>query len=190
VSDEERLIGIVRASPRLMAVLEGLRELAMPDWWVVSGGVYQTVWNAVTGREPDYGVKDYDSIYFDPDTSWDAEDAWIRRAAAHFQPPLSEMVEVRNQARVHLWFENKFGEPYAPLANAAESLERFVCPAFSVGVRLEPDDTISIAAPYGLEDVFAMRLRPNPTRPLAGGWGRVTASAKSRWPECEIVGPA
>ena len=31
--------------------------------------------------------------------------------AAAFEPPLRDMVEVRNQARVHLWFEGKFGEP-------------------------------------------------------------------------------
>jgi len=189
MNDHRRLEQIVRASPSLMTVLRGLREIAMPDWWVVSGGVYQTVWNSLTGRAPDYGIKDWDAIYFDPDTSWDAEDVWIRRAAAYFPAPLSDMVEVRNQARVHLWFEDKFGEPYAPLTSAAESLERFVCPAFSVGVRLEPDDSLAIAAPFGLDDVFAMRLRPNPVRGLARGWERTTSSAAARWPEVTIVEP-
>ena len=189
MTDEQRLEQIVRASPPLMAVLHGLRDLAMPEWWVVSGGVYQTVWNSLTGRAPDYGIKDWDAIYFDPDTSWDAEDVWIKRAAAWFPAPLSEMVEVRNQARVHLWFEGKFGEPYAPLNSAAESLERFVCPAFSVGVRLEPDDNLTVAAPFGLDDVFAMRLRPNPARGLANGWARTTSSAAARWPEVTIVEP-
>lgn len=157
---------------------------------VFSGAVYQTAWNALTGRDPDYGLKDYDVGYFDPDTSWDAEDVWIKRVADAFPAPLSEQVEIRNQARVHLWFEGRFGEPYAPLANSAEALERFVCPAFSVGVRLEPDDRISVFAPFGLEDVFALRLRPNPNRPRAEGWTRVTQSAKARWPEATIVEPA
>ena len=52
----------------------------------------------------------------------------IRRVAAAFAPPLRDLVEVRNQARVHLWFEGKFGEPYAPLTARAEALERFVSP--------------------------------------------------------------
>lgn len=188
-ADAQRLERIVRASPRLMQVLEGLRDLAMPDWWVVSGGVYQTVWNALTGRDATYGIKDWDAVYFDPDVSWDAEDVWIKRAAAYFPAPLDAQVEVRNQARVHLWFEDKFGEPYAPLHSAAESLERFVCPAFSIGVRLEADDSLSIAAPFGLDDIFAMRLRPNPLRGLAKGWARTTGSAAARWPEVEIVEP-
>ena len=185
---ERRLGDIVRASPRLMHVLTVLRDLDLPQWRVFSGAVYQAVWNAQTGRDPDYGVKDYDVAYFDPsDTSYEAEDAVIRRVADAFDPPLKEMVEVRNQARVHLWFEGKFGEPYTPLRSTDEALERFVCPAFSVGVRLEPDDTIGVAAPCGLEDVFAMRLRPNPMRPEARGWERTTRSAKARWPEITVV---
>jgi hypothetical protein len=183
-----RLAEIVRASPTLMHVLTVLRRLDLPQWRVFSGAVYQAVWNAQTGRDPDYGVKDYDVAYYDAsDTSYEAEDVVIRRVAAAFEPPLREMVEVRNQARVHLWFEDHFGEPYTPLSSTDEAMERFVCPAFSVGVRLEPDDRISVVAPFGLDDVFAMRLRPNPNRPEARGWARTTASAKARWPEITVV---
>ena len=108
---EAKLADIVRASPGLMHVLATLRTLDLPDWRVFSGAVYQAVWNARTGRAPDYGVKDYDVGYFDPDVSWDAEDVVIKRVAAAFEPPFRDLVEVRNQARVHLWFEGKFGEP-------------------------------------------------------------------------------
>ena len=188
--DEARLIGMMQASPTVMAVMRGLRALDLPDWRLVSGCVYQTAWNAITGRGPDYGLKDYDAVYFDPDTSYDAEDVFIRRAAAAFAAPLDAMVEVRNQARVHLWFEQKFGEPYAPLARTDEALERFVCPAFAVGVRLEEDDRISVAAPFGLDDLFAMRLRPNPRRPInPQGFARVVASARARWPELTVEEP-
>ena len=152
MTPEDRLIGVLRASLTLMRVMEGLRALDMTDWRLVSGCLYQTAWNALTGRDPDYGLKDYDAVYFDPDTSWDAEEVHIRRAAAAFPPPLDAMVEVRNQARVHLWFENKFNEPYAPLGSTDEALERFVCPAFAVAARLEPDGVISLAAPFGLDD--------------------------------------
>jgi hypothetical protein len=187
---EARLVDAVRASPTLMRVLEGVRTLGLPDWRVFSGAVYQTVWNAETGRDPDYGVKDYDVGYFDPDTSWDAEDVWIRRAAALFPAGLSERVELRNQARVHLWFEGRFGEPYTALTRTDEALERFVSPTFAVGVRLEADDRVTVAAPFGLEDVFALRLRPNPIRPGARGWRRAADSAKARWPEIEVLEPS
>ena len=166
---EARLVEIVRASLTLMHVLSLCRAFDLPDWRLVSGAVYQPVWNALTGRDPDYGVKDYDLCYFDPDPSWDAEDVEIKRAAAFFPESLATMVEVRNQGRVHLWFEAKFGEPYQPLTRTDDMLERFVCPAFAVGIRLLPDDRIDVAAPFGLEDLFEMRLRPNPRRPINSG---------------------
>ena len=186
-----RLEAMVRASPRLMRVLTIARDLGLPDWRIVSGAIYQTVWNALTGRDPDYGVKDYDLFYYDgADTSYEAEDVVIRRAAAACPADLAPLIEVRNQARVHLWFEQRFGEPYAPLRCSDEALERFVGPAFAVGVRLESDGRLDIAAPFGLEDIFALRIRPNPNRPRAQGWPKVTASAKARWPELLIVEPA
>lgn len=186
---EARLADIVRADAGLMHVLTTVRGLGLSDWRVFSGAVYQSVWNAVTGRPAGYGVRDYDLGYFDPDVSWDAEDVVIKRVAAAFDPPFRDMVEVRNQARVHLWFEGKFGEPYEALAGTDEALARFVAPAFAVGVRLEADDAISVAAPFGLEDVFSLTLRPNPRRGLARGWDRVVANARARWPELTIIEP-
>ncbi len=186
---EARLVEIVRADPGLMHVLRTVRPLGLDTWRVFSGAVYQSVWNAVTGRPVGYGRKDYDLGYFDPDVSWDAEDGVIKRVAAAFDEPFRSDVEVRNQARVHLWFMDRFGEPYEALTGTDEALSRFVAPAFAVGVRLEDDDTISIAAPFGLEDVFSMTLRPNPNRPLAKGWDKAVASARARWPELTVMAP-
>src|SRR3984893_7094862 len=112
----ERLTAILRATPSLIRVLSVARHLCLSDWLVFSGAVYQPVLNHLTGRPPDYGTKDSDLGYFDAsDPSYDAEDAIIRRVKAAFDEPLRSMVEVRNQARVHLWFETKFREPYGPL---------------------------------------------------------------------------
>lgn len=173
-----RLEAILRGTEGLMTVMETSRRLELPDWLVFSGAVYQPVLNHLTGRAPDYGLKDYDLAYFDAsDTSYEAEDAVIREVAARFEPPLRELVEVRNQARVHLWFEGKFGEPYAPLTSSAEALERFTSATFAVGARLERDGSMSIFAPFGLEDIFALRLRPNPVLQTAG-FRRTAAAAK------------
>lgn len=186
---ENRLEDIVRATPSLMTVLRTARELDLPDWLIFSGAIYQRVFNRLTGRDPDYGVKDYDLGYFDAsDTSYEAEDLVIRRVAAAFDPPLRDLVEVRNQARVHLWFEGKFGEAYAPLTRSADAPSRFTTTAFAVGVRLMDNDSLALVAPFGLEDLFAMRLRPNPNRPTAG-FARTAASVAARWPEVTVLDP-
>lgn len=181
------LVAIVRADAGLMSVLTTVRGLDLPDWLVFSGAVYQSVWNARTGRAAGYGRKDFDIGYFDPDTSWDAEDAVIQRVAAAFDAPLRSEVEVRNQARVHLWHPQKFGGSYAALQNTDEALTRFVAPCFAVGVRLEEDDEITVAAPFGLDNVFNLTIRPTPGRPIAKDWDRIIEKAKARWPELNIV---
>ena len=187
---ETRLIDIVHGVPTTMQVMRVVRDLDLPDAMIFSGAIYQPVWNHLTGRAPDYGIKDYDVAYHDAsDTSYEAEDVVIRRVAAAFEPPLRELVEVRNQARVHLWFEKKFGadEPYPPLESSAAALKRVVATAFCVGGRMEADEALSVFAPFGLEDLFALHLRPNPLRIKgAGGWERTTASAQARWPEITV----
>jgi hypothetical protein len=180
-----RLRAILYACPELMRMLEVARGLDLPDWLLFSGAVYQPVWNHLTGRPAGHGVKDYDLGYFDADTSYEAEDAVIRRVAGAFDPAMASIVEVRNQARVHLWFEGRFGEPYTPLRDTAEALTRFTAPTFAVGVRLEPDGHMHVAAPFGLDDLFALRIRPNPHRPSTA-FARIAASAAARWPEVTI----
>lgn len=185
MTDTNRLIAIIRNDPDLMRVLTTVRGLDLNDWLIFSGAVYQSVWNDLTGRTPGYGVKDFDLGYFEPDVSWDAENAVIKRVADAFDEPLRSRVEARNQRRVSEWFPAKFGEPYPPVSNTAEALTRFVAPAFAVGVRLETDETINVVAPFGLTDVFAMVIRPNPNRPLAKDWSRVVERAVERWPEVQ-----
>lgn len=183
---EARLVGILRATPGLMRVLATARDLDLPDWLVFSGAVYQPVLNHLTGRPLEHGLKDYDLAYYDAsDISYEAEDGVIRKVAAAFDAPLRALVEVRNQARVHLWFDDHFGEPYSPLSCSAEALNRFTAPAFAVGARLGTDGQIEIVAPFGLEDLFAMRLRPNPQRP-SPAFARTAETAKRRWPEVTV----
>jgi len=182
----ERLTAILRATPPLMRVLTVAHRLCLPDWLVFSGAVYQPVLNHLTGRPLDYGIKDYDLAYFDAsDLSYEAEDAVICRVKAAFDDALRSTVEVRNQARVHLWFEAKFGEPYPPLSCTAEALERFTSTTFAVGVRLEPDNRLHIEAPFSLADLFALLLRPNPRRKTVH-FDRTSADVRRRWPELVI----
>lgn len=152
---------IIRAEPVLMAVLEGLRELDLPDPLLGSGAIYNSVWNALTRRPALTGIKDADVVYFDDsDLSYEAEDAVIRRAAAQFEG-LPIPVEVRNQARVHIWFPQKFGTPYPQLRSSAEMMLYFASKTHAVAARLEANDSISIFSPFGLDDIFAFRVTPN-----------------------------
>ncbi|WP_284163975.1 nucleotidyltransferase family protein [Frigidibacter sp. SD6-1] len=186
-SDDQRaaLFDIVRDSPVLMRTLAGLRALDLPDSWLVSGAIYNQVWNHLTGRPEMHGVKDIDLFYFDADTSYEAEDREIRRAALLFPP--EPPVELRNQARVHLWYESHFGQNRAPLPDSRTAIDQFASRTHCVGLRLEADYSLTLHAPYGLDDIFAFRLTPNPCLPNRATHEAKAARQRSCWPELTVV---
>src|SRR5215831_1220729 len=142
-------------------ILERLLELNLTDSWLVSGALFQTIWNVVTDRSPTFGIRDYDVFYFDADLSWTAEDAVIGRSRAAFAD-LPIDVEVRNQARVHLWYPEKFGMPYPPAARATDGINRFLMTCAQIGVR-KVGRTYEVYAPNGFDDIERMVVRPNLT---------------------------
>jgi uncharacterized protein len=148
---------IVEADPGIAAMLAAMRTFEAPDLWLVSGVLFQTVWNVAEGKPRGHGILDYDLFYFDPDTSEEAEDRWIKRAAAHFAFAPRE-VQLRNQARVHLWYPTKFGIPYPQLHSSCDGICQFLMPACMVGMNAKRE----IFAPLGLDDIFDRIIRPNP----------------------------
>lgn len=181
----EELRRIVREDPILWPALLAAREMDLPDWWIVAGAVYDTVWNVLAGRPAGHGIRDIDLFYFDPDTSWEAEDRVIRAAAGRFAatPP----VEIRNQARVHLWYADHFGHAIAPLRDCRDSIAGFAARTHAVGVRLTDGDAMEICAPFGLDDIFALRLVPNLRNPNRAPYTAKAARMKATWPEIEVV---
>lgn len=178
---------IVRATPVLIRTLVAMNDLGLPDAWLVSGGIYQTVWNALTGRPSGFGIKDYDVIYFDgADLSYEAEDRVIRNMNAAL-PDLADKLEVRNQARVHLWYEQRFGRPYFPLSCAMESLTTYAAKTHAVAVRLGEGTTLDVRAPFGLSSIFAMRLVPNPLTDNRPTYDEKAKRMTALWPELEVV---
>jgi uncharacterized protein len=183
----EGLERIIRADPHLMQLLHVAREADLPQWRVVAGCIYQTVWNSLTGRPPGTGINDYDLIYFDEaDLSQEAEAAIESRIRSKL-PVLPAPVEVRNQARVHLWFEDWFGIAYPPLSSADEGITRYASATHAVGVRLTQDDHLEIFAPFGLDDIFGMIVRPNYVLPNKATHERKAARAQAIWPELRVI---
>ena len=184
MSAEERLARILRDDPLIARTLRVAEGLGLPDWWLVSGAVYNTVWNAQTGRPSGYGIKDIDLFYFDgSDLSYEAEDAVIRTALPSFEP--APPVEIRNQARVHLWFERHFGHPCRPLRSCRDSIAQFAAETHAIGIRTR-SGRLEIHAPFGTDPLLDLTLVPNPRRP-----NRATYEAKAKrtatlWPEVLI----
>lgn len=182
---EKRLEDIVCSDDQVMALLEFLARSEKVPWCLGAGIPVGRVWNHLTGRPRDHGLKDIDFALFDPtDLSYEREEALAARLDTAF-PRFSVPFDVKNQARVHLWYEAKFGRPVAPFASLEEALATWPTTCNALGVFLE-EEKISIIAPYGLEDLFAMRVRPNKRLVTEEVYRTKVGRWKDCWPELKI----
>jgi hypothetical protein len=184
--DEERFLGIVLANPTVRKVLDRAPRLGVQDWWLTAGVLFQTVWNELTGRPAGTGIRDADLFYFDTDTSWDAEDVVIRAGAGLFTG-LAVPVEIRNQARVHLWYADHFGAPAAaPFTSSRDAIDSFAAVCCAVGLTLDGGSP-RVYAPFGFDDLFGLVVRPN--RRLAPRYVYEAKAARwqEHWPELTVL---
>ncbi|QFI77241.1 nucleotidyltransferase family protein [Bradyrhizobium betae] len=173
-------------NPVNASIVDELHRLALPDAWLVAGCLAQTAWNVLTDRAIDHGISDYDVFYFDPDTSWEAEDAVIRKLHARLGH-LGVKVEIRNQARVHLWYPDKHGLPYPPLTCATDGIDRFLTQNTQVGVR-RTGDGFEAYAPRGFDDIAGLIVRPNRAANFsAANYAAKAARWKALWPELTVI---
>jgi hypothetical protein len=182
-------IAAVLRNPVHAALLDEFAARALPDAWIVAGSLTQTVWNVLTGRAIDFGINDTDVFYFDPDLSWQAEN----RVIASFRDVsdrLGARIEVRNQARVHLWYPQKHHLPYPALQKSTDGIDRFLTRCTQVGIRRNADGVIDVHAPAGLDDIAAMIVRPNPTANFSADAYRTKAGRwLALWPELTVMSP-
>jgi uncharacterized protein len=160
--------------------------LKLPDAWIVAGCLVQTAWNVLTHRAIDFGISDYDVFYFDADTSWQAEDAVIRKLQRNLAH-LHATVEARNQARLHLWYPDKHGLPYPPLSCSTDGIDRFLTNNTRIGIR-RTQDGFDVYAPGGFDDVANLIVRPNRGPNFsAASYAEKTARWKVLWPEITVL---
>ncbi|MDN7143398.1 nucleotidyltransferase family protein [Pseudomonas sp. JQ170] len=179
----EQLVSIAMTNPINVALTSRLPSLGLDQCLLTAGCLFQAVWNCQAQQPAGWGVKDYDVFYFDEDLSWEAEDEVIQRAGRLFQD-LGVNVEVRNQARVHLWYGERFGRTYPQLQSARDGVDRYLIAGTCIA--LDPC-TGEVYAPYGLQDVEHGLLRINRKNPQPDLYAEKAGSYQSRWPWLQIV---
>jgi hypothetical protein len=150
----DRLETILRQAPLRMQALAIVRSLNLPDWAIGAGFIRAAVWDALSGFTTASAVDDIDVLYFDATDRSTERESEIEKRLRDIEPTLPW--SVRNQARMHL----RNGD--APYASTADALRFWLETPTCVAVRIDADDRFEIMAPYGLEDLFAMTIRPTP----------------------------
>jgi hypothetical protein len=182
-----RLREILISTEWFVEVLRAVRRVQLPEWVVAAGIIRNVVWDYLHGFEQPTALRDVDVVFFDPSDLSRERDRAIEAELSEILPGLPW--EVTNQAGVHLWYESKFDHAISPIESIEDAVSRNPETATSVGVRLEPDDTLTVVAPCGLEDLMTMVLRRNPKQ-ISVDYFRRRLGEKEierKWPKVTII---
>lgn len=176
----------LHSNSALLQLAAGITTAGLPGGWIAAGCVAQTVWNCRHGYAPCSGIVDFDVVYFDShDLTRAAEQRWAKRLAP-IAKDLGVEVDLKNQARVHTWYRKRFGLPIAPFSSVAHAMATWPTFASAVGVRLDPDGTLHVLAPYGLVDLLRLVVRPNKVIVPRQVYETKASRWKALWPKLDV----
>ena len=137
LSEQEKLFEkILRNNKKLWSVLEILEDYALKNksfknYYLGAGALNETVFNYYHNFDDNYGIKDYDIVYFDEDTSYEKEDIIIKELSSLLKD-IDVCLDIKNQARVHLWCKGK-----SEAFSVEEAISRWSTTVTCIGVRVE-----------------------------------------------------
>jgi uncharacterized protein len=182
----EALEATVRGNPMACVLMDRLPELGLPSWYLGAGAVAQTVWNYLHGFEPTHGISDYDVVFFDSGDLTESHEAAVEAEVLSLFGEHRAHLDVTNEARVHLWYERRFGRPLTPYRSVEHAIASWPTTATSVGIRSGKHDVV-VCAPFGLTDLFSMTVRANTTLIDRAIYETKTTRWRGLWPRLTVL---
>ncbi len=134
--------------------LEAVRSIHLNDGWIGAGFVRNAVWDHLHGYVDSEVVSDIDVIWFNASETAYETDVNIERKLHVCLLALDW--SVKNQARMH---RRNGDQPYVSVADAMCNWPET---ATATAVRIGNNGNLEVLAPFGLDDLFALRLKPTP----------------------------
>jgi uncharacterized protein len=183
----QELISILRSNSWFMSVLDTVRQCDPPDWLVGAGVIRNIVWDHLHGFQEPTPLEDVDVIFFDPAHLDRQRDEEVEQQLFALRPDIRW--EAKNQAAVHLWYEDTFGFAVPPLVSSEDAVGTWPETVTSVAVRLLANNDLYVVAPCGLSDLFQMILRRNPRRvtPEIFRQRLVSKQITRKWPRVQVI---
>ncbi|WP_338031220.1 nucleotidyltransferase family protein [Clostridium paridis] len=183
----EALEKILYSSEMIKTALERAEKLEIENYYIGAGSIAQTVWNYISNKTLSYGIKDIDFVYFDNENlNIESENKIINKIRSLYSDMNIE-IDIKNQARVHLWYKEHFGYDITPYNNLEEAINTWPTTATAIGVRKDKNNKLKIYAPYGLNDLFGKIVRANKAQITKEIYEDKVEKWISKWPDLNII---
>lgn len=180
---KRKLQQLIEQVPELMEAAEACREIGLPNFYIAGGAITQIIWNSLEDKALLDKVKDFDIVYFDS-ANLTSETVFKQRIFNRLNHSVE--IDVKNQARIHERYAQKFGCTIPAYECVEQGVESWLS-AFAIGFTLDCDGNMNIFAPYGLEDAFNMLIKPNKRAMTESNYNKMTAGYKARWPRVKVL---
>ncbi|MEW9107998.1 MAG: nucleotidyltransferase family protein [Cytobacillus gottheilii] len=151
---EEDILELIREDHWMMNLLKAVQSLQLPDWWICAGFVRSKIWDTLHTYQERTPLPDIDVIYYNPSNIDESEEKeWERK--------LNQLIagipwSVKNQARMHVLND------MPPYTSSTDGISKFPETVTALGVKLDEKDNLVFTAPWGIEDVLNLKVRPTP----------------------------
>jgi hypothetical protein len=149
---DQKVLEIIASDSNRLDLLRLVHSLQLPDCWVGAGFVRNAVWDHLHGRPPGPVAGDVDVIWYDPHRATPLVDLELETTLRGLNPDV--LWSVKNQARMHARNGDR------PYSSSADAMRHWVETATAVAIRWRADNSCEVCAPLGLDDLFALILRP------------------------------
>lgn len=150
---ENELINSIESDKWMIEILKVVRDLELNDCWIGAGFVRNKIWDVKHGKLRTQ-LNDIDIIYFDKSNTTKTHDLHIEIKLNKIDPSLNW--SVKNQSRMHI------RNGHYPYSDCNEAISFWPETATAIAIRLNSKNEIEYIAPYGLDDLFNLLVKPTP----------------------------
>lgn len=151
VNYENQLKKMVENDVYMTSVLKAVEKLKLEDAWVCAGFIRNKVWDVLHNIATP--LNDIDVIYFDTTNTSSEKEKQLEKELEILFP--SQPWSVKNQARMHLI------SGFDPFTSSYDGVAHFPETPTAIAIRMCNQD-LEIMAPYGIQDLFEMKVKPTP----------------------------
>ena len=152
---------ILKQNNELMDILNYVYKLNLPNFYIASGIIFQTIWNYYDNNPLNNNIKDIDIIYYNKDDlSVDTDLKYYKLIKDYcIKQGYNFEIDVSNEARMHLWRKEKLNIDVEQYKSSEDAIGKWLATINAIGLTKDRNG-LKLYAPYGLSDIYSRTIRP------------------------------